>query len=216
MKLLDLFCGTKSVSKEFADVGYETVTLDFNPKFEATHTEDINAWDYKQYPPYYFDVIWASPDCTTWSLASGGKYRTKQNIYGLPNEHLGRAVVSNEMVLRVIEIIKYFCPAAWFIENPRGLLQHFPPLKQFITETKGSMNLVYYGNYNWGVPKPTNLWSNLALWANETSPVMPEDTYTVLTRHDGRPQRYYYSFKRSSKSRSTIPPDLIKRLRGLL
>jgi site-specific DNA-cytosine methylase len=216
-RILELFCGTKSVGKVFEDAGYEVISLDYNPKFEATHMEDITSWDYRQYPKGHFDVIWASPDCTTWSIASSGKYRTKANIWGIPDVNLGMAVFGNNMVLRVIEIIQYFKPKAWFIENPRGLLQHFPPLKRFVDEEDGCMNLVYYANYNnWGVPKPTNLWSNLLLWENETMPEMSEDTYVILIRHDGRPQRYYNSFKRSSESRSRIPPDLITRLLRLV
>ena len=79
-RLLELFCGTKSVGKVFETDGYEIISLDFNPKFEATHTEDILTWDYMQYSKDYFNVIWASPDCTTWSLATGGKYRLKNQI----------------------------------------------------------------------------------------------------------------------------------------
>ena len=86
-RLLELFCGTKSVGKVFEEAGYEVVSLDYEKKFNATHIEDILTWDYKQYPPDYFNVIWASPDCTTWSLATGGKYRVKSEIYGRNNEH---------------------------------------------------------------------------------------------------------------------------------
>jgi len=83
-RLLELFCGTKSVGKVFEPAGYEVVSLDYDTKFDATHTEDILAWDYKQYPVGHFDVIWASPDCTTWTIATGGKYRTKSNNWGFP------------------------------------------------------------------------------------------------------------------------------------
>ena len=158
--MLELFCGTKSVGKVFEIEGYEVISLDFNKKFNATHTEDILTWDYKQYPSNCFDVIWASPDCTTWSLATGGKYRTKASIYGLNNQYQEKSTMANNMVLRVIEILKYFQPKSWFMENPRALLQYFPPLTEFIEEYNANVNLVYYGNYNnWGFPKPTNIWS---------------------------------------------------------
>ena len=216
MRLLDLFCGTKSVSHVFEKAGYETVSLDYDPQFEATHPENILTWDYTQYPSGYFDVIWASPDCTTWTIATGGKYRLKTNIWGVPNENLGMAVLGNNMVLRTIEILKYFKPRAWFIENPRGLLQHFPPLKRFVDEEDGCMNLVYYGNYNWGFPKPTNLWSNLLLWENETIPEMPESSYYYHTK-DGKTKKYYNAYKfGKTKERSKIPPDLVDRLRRLV
>ncbi len=178
-RLLELFCGTKSVGNVFQDSNYEVVSLDYNKKFNATHTENILTWDYKQYPSDYFDVIWASPDCTTFSLATGGKYRTKSEIYGKDNQFKERAELGNNMILKLIEILNYFNVTAWFIENPNGLLKYFPPLVDFINHKKANMNLVYYANYGWGFPKPTNIWSNLPLWKNETKPIMPESTYTL-------------------------------------
>ena len=217
-RLLELFCGTKSVGKEFENAGYDVVSLDFNPKFNATHTEDILTWNYQQYPNDYFNVIWASPDCTTWSLASGGKYRSKEFIYGKNNDHQEQATIGNNMILRIIEIFKYFKCGAWFIENPRALMMHFPPLKDFIKEVSASVNTVYYGNYNWNLPKPTNIWSNLSLWENEKKPIMHESTYNLkFHNYDQKMRRYYksYSFK-SAEDRSKIPPNLINRLRKLI
>jgi site-specific DNA-cytosine methylase len=217
-RLLELFCGTKSVGKVFENKGYEIISLDYNKKFNATHIEDFLTWDYTIYPTNYFDVIWASPDCTTWSLATGGKYRTKASIYGLNNQHQEKSIFANNMILKVIEILKYFQPQSWFIENPRGLLKWFPPLQQFIDEEGANMNLVYYANYNnWGFPKPTNIWSNLSLWENEKIPVMPTDSYVIKHRKsDGKNKRYYKAFQKNPEERSKIPPDLITRLLSLI
>lgn len=218
-RILELFCGTKSVGKVFEGAGYEVISLDYNKKFNATHTEDILTWDYTIYPVGYFDVIWASPDCTTWSIASGGKYRTKASIYGHGNQYQEQATISNNMILRVIEILKYFQPNSWFIENPNGLLKMFPPLIQFIDEMGAFMNLVYYANYNnWGFPKPTNIWSNLPLWENENLPIMPIDTYTTRYVSNRRKnKRTYKSFSNSTaEERSKIPPGLIERLKLLI
>jgi hypothetical protein len=214
-RILDLFCGTKSASKAFELAGYEAVSLDFNKKFNATHTEDILTWDYKVYPPNYFNVIWASPDCTTWSIATSGKYRLKSDIYGVNNQYQEIATNANNMILRLIEILKYFKPSYWFIENPKALLQHFPPLKQFISESNANMNLVFYANYNnWLLPKPTNIWSNLPLWENETKPVMPVDCY--YRKNNKIYYKGYGNTQRKAEERSKIPPDLIKRLIQLI
>lgn len=216
-KLLELFCGTKSVGNVFKTADYEIVSLDYNKKFDATHTEDILNWNYKQYPPNYFDVIWASPDCTTWSIATAGKYRTKERIYGNDNQHKEKSNLANNMILRVIEIIKYFQPKSWFIENPRGLLIHFPELKEFIKNINAYNTTVYYGNYdNWGFPKPTHIWSNIKLWT-EKSPIMNEDLYIILKRKNGTNRRVYKEYSNNkAKDRSKIPPSLINRLRLLI
>jgi site-specific DNA-cytosine methylase len=217
-RLLELFCGTKSVGKVFSENSYEVISLDFNPKFNATHTEDILTWDYTIYPSDYFEVIWASPDCRTWSLATGGKYRKKDNIYGLNNEYQDEADLGNNMILRVIEILKYFNCKAWFIENPKALLQHYPPLKEFIKQTNSNMNVVYYGNYNdWDFPKATNIWSNLPLWDNEPKPIMNEDKYTLkYHNYDKRMKKHYKFSNMNAEERSKIPPDLIRRLYNLI
>lgn len=219
MRLLELFCGTKSVGKIFENLGYEIISLDYNGEFNATHTEDILTWNYKQYPNNYFDVIWASPDCTTWSLATGGKYRKKDSIYGLNNEYQDKSTNANNMILKVIEIIEYFNPKSWFIENPRGLLKYYPPLQDFINRTKSNVMLVYYANYNdWGFPKPTNIWSNLKLWENEKKPKMSEDKYVIrFHKTNNRNKKYYKAFYGSdAKKRSIIPQDLIIKLSSLI
>jgi len=221
MRLLELFCGTKSVGKVAQDRNWEIISLDFNPKFDATHTEDILTWDYTIYPPHHFDVIWASPDCRTWSFATGGKYRRKDSIFGLNNEHQAEATMGNEMINKVIEILQYFQPPVWYIENPRGLLTYYPPFNQFLEEIGGKRGLVYYGNYGHGCPKPTHIWTNMNIWDNERTPVMAEDTYVVRFHpYNQKNKRYYKCFWNSGKLgaevRSIIPRGLIERLFNLI
>jgi len=219
MRLLELFCGTKSVGKVAEQQGYEVVSLDFEPRFNATHTIDIFDWDYKQYPVGYFNVIWASPDCRTWSLASGGKYRTKKDIMGLGNKYQDEATMGCNMIRRVIEIIKYFQPDKWYMENPRALLQYFPDLCDFIKEYGAYRNLVYYGNYGHNCPKATHIWSNMPLWKDEKKPEMAEDTYVMkYHHHDKRMKRRYigmYGSKANAELRSVIPATLIEKLFAL-
>ena len=68
-RALDLFAGTHSFTKVAQDLGYEVISLDCDPKSGATITADILEFDYKIWPPGHFDFIWASPPCTTFSIA---------------------------------------------------------------------------------------------------------------------------------------------------
>ena len=58
MRLLELFCGTGSIGRAFERRGFEVISVDIAPKAKATHTCDIMQFDYRQYPPGYFDVVW--------------------------------------------------------------------------------------------------------------------------------------------------------------
>tara|TARA_R110002167_G_scaffold356291_3_gene571020 strand:- start:17668 stop:18324 length:657 start_codon:yes stop_codon:yes gene_type:complete len=212
MRLLELFCGTKSVGKVFQEKGWEVDSLDINPKFKPTICEDILEWDYETIPVNRYDAIWCSPDCSTFSIATSGKYRSVAEPYGKENEYQRQAVIGNRCVDKCIDIINYFNPASWFIENPKGLMIHYPPLKEFIFINEHHNTQVYYGNYGWDYPKPTHIWSNKKLW-KETSPVMAEDTYKYWTDKSGRKKRYYFSYgNKKAKGRSTIPSTLIERL----
>ena len=106
-RALDLCTGQGSIERYFRAKGFDDiVTLDIDPKSNATHTVDIMLWDYKAaYPVGWFDVIWGSPPCTHFSRA-----RTT----GGPRD----LVTANAIVKKVIEIISYFRPKTYCIENP--------------------------------------------------------------------------------------------------
>ena len=68
-RLLELFCGTKSIGRAFEAAGWEVVSLDIVSKFEPTILCDIRSWDYALFPPGHFDMVWASPVCAEYSRA---------------------------------------------------------------------------------------------------------------------------------------------------
>ena len=104
MRLLELFSGTNSVGKEFPG---EVISLDILGTPTHNHIViDILKWDHTVYPPGHFDCIWASPECTQYSSA-----RVKANT---PRDLVG----ADKLVHQAIQIIEYFKPESWFIENP--------------------------------------------------------------------------------------------------
>ena len=101
--------------------GFDVVSLDFEPRFNATHTIDIFDWDYKQYPVGYFNVIWASPDCCYYSVLQNcwlGK-KKKDGIIFTKEILEEKRKHSDKLIKKTLEIINYFQPELWFMENPK-------------------------------------------------------------------------------------------------
>jgi site-specific DNA-cytosine methylase len=123
-KLLELFCGTKSISKAFAGAGWKTYTVDWNAEFKPTLCADIGtltAQDLIELCGGIPDVVWMSPDCTSYSVAAIGKHRKKNEITGelLPtSEYAKQCDNINQRIIDIV--INQLKPKYWFIENPRG------------------------------------------------------------------------------------------------
>lgn len=121
--LLELFAGHKSISKVASKLGWQTFTSDINPEFETDYTTDILNFDVQKVP-FIPDVIWASPVCTTYSLAAISTHRIGKR----PKTDL--AFLSDKMVLKTQEIIRHFLTLKphliFYIENPRATLRKMP------------------------------------------------------------------------------------------
>jgi site-specific DNA-cytosine methylase len=196
MKLLELFSGNKSISKVFEKEfnNLNVVSLDIEQKLNPDICIDILNWNYMIYPEGHFDIIWASPDCRSWSVAGYGRHRVLPDL--APKTET--AIIGEQLIHKTLEIINYFKPKYWFIENPRGLLRHFPVMK-----TLPNCHLVFYGNYNYPMEKATNIWSNIFLWDNEIRPQIE------FVRDESGHNKYY---QQNKKLRSLIPELLVKKI----
>jgi site-specific DNA-cytosine methylase len=147
MRVLELFSGTGSFSKAIKKKYNNThiVSLDIHPKYNPTHCTDILTWNFSQYPPRYFDIIWSSPPCTEYSRA---KTRSPRNLK-----------LADNIVKKTLEIIKYFSPVYFFIENPSGMLRH----RTFMRPYNRYLNTCSYCMYGTLYKKPTDIWSNISL-----------------------------------------------------
>ena len=142
MILLELFSGTKSVSKVAEQLGFDVVSLDLK---NADINTNILNWDYKIYEPKHFHVIWASPPCTEYSKAMT---RRTRNINS-----------ANEIVLKTLEIIEYLNPTYFILENPQTGL-----LKEQIFMYEIPFKDIDYCKYGMPYRKRTRLWNNIFQW----------------------------------------------------
>ncbi len=123
MKVLELFAGTKSISKAFEKRGHETYSVEWNKDFEnITLYEDINNLTVEKIIELCGgvpDVIWASPDCTTYSIAGISHHRRKNLETGNLNAVSDYAKFCDKTNKHVLDLIKEIRPKYYFIENPR-------------------------------------------------------------------------------------------------
>jgi len=163
LKILELFSGTGSVGKCCESLGWETVSVDL--LLPADHQIDIMDFDYKQYPKDYFDIIWASPPCTEYSNLKNCWIGRKNNKTGeiLTKETLEeKRKESDKLILKTLEIINFFNPHYWFMENPQtGQLKNREVVKGL-----NYYDVDYCMYSDWGYKKRTRIWTNKKDWKN--------------------------------------------------
>ena len=75
MKLLELFAGSRSIGNEAEKQGLEVFSVDWTEYEGIDLCADIGFLR-KEQIPFTPDVVWASPDCTTYSIAACSTHRT--------------------------------------------------------------------------------------------------------------------------------------------
>ena len=157
-KMLDLFCGTKSMSSAFAAAGWEVYTVDWEKSFEPTLCADIGsltAEDIIKLCGGVPDVVWMSPDCTSYSVAAISKHRKKNPSTGELEPVSDYAKFCDGVNTNIIDVVvNQLKPKYWFIENPRGGMRKMGFVKDFRRYT------VTYCQYGDTRQKPTDIWTN--------------------------------------------------------
>jgi len=158
MKILELFAGTRSISKAFEKRGHSTYSVEWNKDFENISLyEDVNNLTVKKIIKLCGgipDVIWASPDCTTYSIAGIGHHRVKNKITGELNPISDYAKFCDKTNKHLLDLIQEIKPKYYFIENPRGGLRTMDFMKGLYRYT------VTYCQYGDTRMKPTDIWTN--------------------------------------------------------
>ena len=189
MRLLELFSGSGSIGKEFRG---DVVSVDIEG--DPTHKVDILEWGYKEYPPTYFDMIWASPPCVQYSIARTKAFK--------PRDLVGAA----KLVHCALNIIEYFQPRFWFVENPwTGMLRKRDVISLLSTPTSFLLQVRF------PLPENTAIWTNAEV---ELEYCKKDRDAMIGKRHECTAQRGgdKYSIGFPQCVLYTIPPRLCREI----
>ena len=163
MKVLELFAGTRSIGKAFEAKGHTVFSVEWDKDFENIDLyADIGQLTAQEILDKFGkpDVIWASPDCSSYSVAGIGHHRKLNPITGNLDPQTDYARFCDQVNQHVVELIKELNPTYWFIENPRGGMRTMVWMQGLPRYT------VTYCKYETDRPleqrrmKPTDIWTN--------------------------------------------------------
>jgi hypothetical protein len=223
MKVLELFSGTGSVGnylkKTFRDVKVISVDLESYKTYTPTYETDILEWNYKNiYETGHFDIIWASPPCVNYSVLQYSWIGRKRLINGKKVVFTKRIMEekmkeSDKIIRKVLEIIDYFKPTYYFIENP-----YTGNLKNRCILDNDEMKVCDYCMYGKQYRKRTAIWTNRELTLKKCSNNCPSiikigKKYTHKKRIGSKHKELNSVRKATTKlERYSIPTLLLKEL----
>ena len=156
IKVLELFAGQRCIGRAFERQGHQVFSIDFDKKHKdidwyadigGIAADDILNRFGKP------DVIWASPDCSSYSIAAISHHRKKGESGNLlPKSEYAK--YCDAVNLNVLRLISGLSPMLWFIENPRGGLRKMDFMQGLLRYT------VTYCQYGDERMKPTDIWTN--------------------------------------------------------
>ena len=208
MKVLELFAGTRSIGKEFEAKGHEVYSIEWDkehPNIDwyvdigTITTQDII--DRFGVP----DVVWASPDCTSYSVAAISRHRIREYDGNLtPKSDYAKFCdkVNTHVIDMINELLEINPKLIYFIENPRGGMRKMNFMKDLPRYT------VTYCQYGDTRMKPTDIWTN------HPNPKFKPPCKNGDPCHESAPRGSRTGTQRikGAKERSRIPEQLCKHI----
>lgn len=205
LKVLELFAGTRSIGRAFEERGHEVFSVEWDKSFDNIDlNEDIMNVTAGMILEKFGrpDVIWASPDCTTFSIAAIRHHRRKNEETGNLDPVSNYAKFCDRLDRHVLRLILALSPKFWFIENPRGGMRKMEWMEGLPRFT------VTYCQYGDTRMKPTDIWTN-----------HPDPKLKPMCRngdkcHVSAPRGAKTGTQglRGSKERSVIPEELCRHI----
>jgi len=163
---VDFFSGTGSATQAFRDSNnWRVFDVELNPDddFDSSRLDiegdirDVKPSDL----PDSVDFVWASPPCTTFSIARCWDYWDRRDDGEMTIPSQKKTVEAVEMVYHTLWLIAELEPSHWVMENPRGYMRKIMPQKPEQSKDEIERETITYCRYGHHLMKPTNLWGEL-------------------------------------------------------
>jgi len=227
MKVLELFAGSRSIWKVAEKLWYEVFSVDYKQWGNIDLVADIYTLK-KEDIPFIPDIIWASPDCTTYSIAACKTHRfpnkKPRSLYAEVCDKWNRSWLEE-----MSEYLDINPNTKMFIENPRWNFRHMEFIKE-LEEYWFRRHTIWYCQYwdknkyidkNWKEQisiraKPTDIWSNSRTWTSRPechNYKYNKETWEIINRHCNHDSARRWSqtgtqWLKNAHERSKIPKEL--------
>jgi len=155
IKLLELFAGSRSVGKVAEQLGMQVLSVDWTAYENIDIVIDIGNLATKDIP-FIPDIIWASPDCTTYSVLALKHHREftrPKSEYAAKCDHINwhlKSLISEWLLINPNLL--------FYIENPRGMMRKMRFVRTYYRKE------VWYCTYGDFRAKPTDIFTNNVYW----------------------------------------------------
>ena len=162
---IELFAGSCSFSKTAKKLNMNTFTTDILDLENIDYVCNIFDFDIAR-PRLIPDLIWASPDCSTFSKAAGNLHFNSKSL----KPKTEKAVLSLKMIDKTLEIISTYLilnpNLKFYIENPEGKLKYYISRGTLFEKFLNIPRIVTIDQCQYGksYKKPTSIFTNDFNW----------------------------------------------------
>lgn len=200
MDSLELFAGIQSFSKVAKERGHNVFTSDIRDLDGIDYVCDILDFEVSRVP-FIPQIIWASPDCATWSVAAGNLHFNSKSL--IPKTDKAKKAFIH--IDKTLDIIFYFLKKnknlKYYIENPVGKLNWYIQAGSLFSKIPRVVKLTQ-SSYGRRFKKPTHIFTNDLLFKPR-----PLDKRILGTN-----LKCFRDGKRGYYDRAMLPAELCKEI----
>lgn len=199
--VLELFAGSRSIGKAAQDMGIKVFSVDWEKYDGINLCIDIQQLQINDIP-FIPNMVWASPDCTTYTIAA---ISTHRNGIEPKTEYAKKCDAVNAHFISLIRQWILINPEmVFFIENPRGMLRKMPFMREFKRHT------IWYCQYGDERAKPTDIFTNSKSW--QPRPKCWNNNSSCHHQAAPRGSKTGTQGRKGSYERSKIPTELCEEI----